>query len=73
MIASREKALCDKIILTSGVQLRSIQQTLDFLLEDLRMDEEQLSTLDLPMIQSWIEDAPKKSSLTMLLKTLESL
>lgn len=73
MIASREKALCDKIILTSGVQLRSVQQTLDFLLEDLRIDEDQLSTLDLPMIQSWIEDAPKKSSLTMLLKTLESL
>jgi len=25
------------------------------------------------MIHSWVEDAPKKSSLTMLLKTLESL
>lgn len=73
MIASREKALCDKIILTSGVQLRSVQQTLDFLLEDLRIDEDQLSTLDLPVIHSWIEDAPKKSSLSMLLKTLESL
>jgi hypothetical protein len=73
MIASREKALCDKIILTSGVQLRSVQQALDFLLEDLRIDEDQLSTLDLQMIHSWIEDAPKKSSLSMLLKTLESL
>ena len=73
MIASKEKAICDKIILTSGVQLRSVQQTLDFLLEDLRIDEDQLSNLDLPVIHSWIEDAPKKSSLSMLLKTLESL
>ena len=73
MIASREKALCDKIILTSGVQLRSVQQALDFLLEDLRIDEEQLTSLDLPTIHSWIEDAPKKNSLNMLLKTLESL
>lgn len=73
MIASREKAICDKIILTSGVQLRSIPQTLDFLLEDLRMDEVQLITLDLSMIRSWIEDAPKKNSLSMLVKTLESL
>lgn len=73
MIASREKAICDKIILTSGVQLRSIPQTLDFLLEDLRMDEVQLITLDLSVIRSWTEDAPKKKSLSMLVKTLESL
>jgi hypothetical protein len=73
IIASREKALCDKIILTSGVQLRSISQTLDFLLEDLRIDEDQLSTLDLPIIQSWIEDATKSNSLQMLVNTLQRL
>lgn len=30
LIASREKAICDKIILTAGVLLRSIRQTQDF-------------------------------------------
>ncbi len=73
LIASREKALCDKIILTSGVLLRSISQTLDFLLEDMRMDEDLLVDLNLRMIAGWIEDAPKKSSLKMLVKTLETL
>ena len=73
LIASPEKALCDKIILTSGVLLRTISQTRDLLLDDMRMDEEILRTLNISTIQSWIEDAPKKNSLQMLIKTLEQL
>ena len=73
MIATREKAICDKIILTSGVLLRSISQTTDFLLEDLRIDEDALKTLNCQMINTWIDDAPKKSSLKILIKTLETL
>jgi hypothetical protein len=73
LIASKEKAICDKIITTSGVFLRARQQTLDFLIEDLRIDEENLVNLDTSKITSWIEDAPKKSSLQMLVKTLNSL
>lgn len=73
MIASPEKALCDKIVLTAGVQLRSISQTMDFLLEDLRIDEEQLQALDVQAIQSWVEDAPKRNSLQQLVNTLQRL
>lgn len=73
LIASPEKALCDKIILTSGISLRSVRQTSSFLIEDLRIDEETLRNLDTFIIGSWIENAPKKSSLTMLVKTLEAI
>jgi hypothetical protein len=73
LIASPEKAICDKIVLTSGVILRSVTQTLDFLCEDLRIDEEQLQIFDLTRVASWIEDAPKKSSLQMLVNALERL
>lgn len=73
LIASREKALCDKIILTPGILLRSITQTQDFLLDDMRMDEEMLRTLNISTIHSWLEDAPKKNSLKMLIKTLEQI
>lgn len=73
IIARKEKALCDKIILTSGVQLRSIHQTRDFLLEDLRIDEENLINLDISMINSWLELIPKRTSIAMLIRTLESL
>ena len=73
LIASPEKALCDKIVLTPNINLRSIKQTREFLMEDLRIDSEVLSTLDLGMIDLWIENAPKKSSLKMLIKTLLEL
>lgn len=73
LIASPEKALCDKIILTSGILLRSITQTQDFLLDDMRMDEEMLRTLNISTIHSWLVDAPKKNSLKMLIKTLEQV
>lgn len=61
------------IVLTAGVLLRSIRQTQDFLLDDMRMDEAALRTLNVSEIRSWVEDAPKSQSLSMLVKTLESL
>ncbi len=73
MIASPEKAICDKIVLTSGVLLRSINQTRDFLTEDLRIDIEQLQSLSISTIESWLENAPKRSSLQMLVNTLRTL
>lgn len=73
LVASPEKAICDKIVMTPGVSLRSSMQTTDFLLEDLRIDEESLSKLNLSEISSWIENAPKKKSLEMLVKTINNL
>lgn len=73
LIASPEKALCDKVVLTPKINLRSIKQTQEFLLEDLRMDGEALSLLDTVLMESWIKNAPKKSSLQMLVKTLIEL
>lgn len=73
LIASPEKALCDKIVLTPRVNLRSIKQTQQFLLDDLRMDCEILNTLNLEVMDTWVENAPKKNSLKMLIKTLRLL
>lgn len=73
IMATPEKAICDKIVMTSGVILRSSTQVNDFLIDDLRMDEDMLRKLDLEVISSWIDDAPKKSSLKMLVKTLSTL
>lgn len=73
LIATAEKALCDKIVLTPNIHLRSIKQTRAFLLEDLRIDSEALTTLDTDVMQLWIKKAPKKNSLKMLIKTLREL
>ena len=73
LVASPEKALCDKVVLTPKINLRSIKQTKDFLMEDLRMDSEILSSLDTEVMELWIENAQKKNSLKMLVKTLLEL
>ena len=73
LVASPEKALCDKIVLTPNINLRSIKQTQEFLMEDLRIDHEVLSTLDTELMKLWINEAPKKNSLEMLIKTLHEL
>ena len=65
--------MCDKIVLTPKINLRSIKQTQDFLLDDLRIDSEVLGTLDTEVMKLWLKKAPKKSSLEMLIKTLIEL
>jgi hypothetical protein len=73
LIASPEKALCDKIVTTSGVNLRSRKQAIAFLLEDLRMDVERLQGLDLRELTSWLPSCPKKNSIHQVLKAIEDL
>lgn len=71
LIAQPEKALCDKIICTSGIQLRSKQDVFALLLEDWRIDESDLKQMDLKQIETWLEEAPKKNSLLVLIDTLK--
>ena len=73
LIASPEKALCDKIIMTPGISLRSTIQATNFLIDDLRIDEDLLLSLNLKEISSWISNAPKKKSLEILIKTISNL
>lgn len=73
LMASPEKALCDKIVTTSGVLLRSVKQTAELLIEDFRMERHLLHNLDSFVISGWAKEAPKENSLTILVKTLKSI
>jgi len=73
LIASPEKALCDKILTTSGILLRSSKQAMKFLTDDLRIDEQALRKINVAEINNWIIDAPKKESLNILTTTLKKL
>ena len=73
MIASPEKAICDKIVNTSGLILRSISNAGNYLLDNLRMDEEILKALNTQMMREWLPDAPKKESLNFVIRLIESL
>lgn len=73
MVASPEKALCDKIITTSGLLLRSRKAAKEFLLEDMRMDEDILRQLNTKEMTSWIKGSLKGESLSMVVNTIENL
>ncbi|WP_069658706.1 type IV toxin-antitoxin system AbiEi family antitoxin domain-containing protein [Arcticibacter eurypsychrophilus] len=73
IFASPEKALCDKIVSTSGILLRSVAQASAYLLENLRMDESSLKDMNIEMINTWLVDAPKKESLIMVVKMIKNL
>ena len=73
LVASPEKALTDKVITTSGIILRSIKEARDYLLENLRIDETDLKNLNTKTMLTWLPDAPKKDSLSMIVKTINGL
>ena len=73
LIASPEKALCDKVITTPGINLRSRQQALAFLVEDLRIEKDQLRELNLREIVKWLPVCPKRSSIKILIEAIAGL
>lgn len=73
LIASPEKALCDKVITTAGINLRSKQQAMAFLVEDLRIDKDQLRELNTTEMTSWLPVCPKRKSIQLLIETISAL
>ncbi|MDB5025940.1 MAG: hypothetical protein JWP78_3695 [Mucilaginibacter sp.] len=73
IIATPEKALCDKIISTSGLILRSASYARNYLVNDLRMEEDALKEFNTKMMNGWLSDAPKRGSLQMIIKMINSL
>lgn len=73
LIASPEKALFDKIIDTAGLKLRSKIAAGDYLVENLRMDEDQLKQLDVQAMETWLSDSPKRESLVHVIKLIKEL
>lgn len=73
MIASPEKALFDKVVTTPGIILRSQKNAFDYLVEDLRIDEDGLGNLNTRRMSEWVWEAPKKSSLLNVIKMIDRL
>jgi len=73
IMAIPEKALCDKIATTAGITLRSQSSARDYVFGNLRMEEEDLVKFDLNAMLSWLENAPKRESLEMLIKMIEKI
>lgn len=73
LMANKEKAVIDKIVLTSGVQFRSKEDVIGYFERDLRVELEDLFEFDLNMIRSWIPKLPKQRSLEKFCDAIERL
>jgi hypothetical protein len=72
LIASPEKALCDKISASKNIRLQSVKAMQEYLEEDLRFEMSALAAFDLDIIEKCIEFGKKKTELTQLLKLLQN-
>jgi len=66
LIASPEKALCDHLINTRGLQIRSRASMLSYLVDFLRIDEDALARLNPALIHECSIIGPKKNTLRQL-------
>ncbi len=73
MVASPAKAICDKVITTSGLLFRSKKSAAQFLIENMRMDESKLKELNIKEMEHWLPFAQKRESLHVLLQVINSL
>lgn len=73
LIATPEKALFDKIINTAGLKLRSKIAASEYLIDNLRMDEDQLKQLDAQVMKVWLSDSPKRESLAQVINLISEL
>jgi len=71
VIASPEKALCDLICSTAGVNLRYKKEAETFLEQDLRLDMDALRHLDASIFQQCAAAGKKTQTIMTLLKLLE--
>lgn len=72
LIASKEKALCDKIYLTSELELNSKTSMIDFLENDLRIDIEDLEGLDSSIFLKYYKIS-KSKKINILLNLIKEL
>ena len=70
LIAGPEKALCDTIIYTAGLTLRSAKAMEEYLVDDLRFELEALRRFDVSIIEACATVGKKKKELQILIKLI---
>lgn len=73
LMASREKSVCDKVVTTAGLQLRSKKQAVAYLLEDLRMEACDLQLFDTAAMMSWLPACLKRNTIKVLIEAIATL
>jgi len=72
IIASKEKALCDKIYYTKDIKINSEKAMIEFLEDDLRVDFDELTDCDIDIFKKYYEIS-KSKKVKFLLQVMEDL
>lgn len=72
LIATPEKALCDLINFSKGVNLRFLKEVKIFLEDDIRFDTDALADLDLEIIKRCAQHSRRQKSIDNLIKFISN-
>lgn len=72
LIASKEKALCDKVFLSKKARLQSKQEMIEFLQEDLRVDLQDFAQADMGIFRKYAQSSRSKK-IAILQKVMEEM
>jgi hypothetical protein len=73
LIASPEKALCDKVLLTRNLNALSVMAMRKYLLDDLRLDPDAVGVLDPSIFRQCLAAGHKPRQMAALCKAVEAL
>jgi hypothetical protein len=73
LMASPEKALCDRLVFTRNLNVQSQRAMRELLFDDLRIDEESIIRFDSKVIEACIVPRMKERMLLALLGLVNSL
>ena len=73
LMASPEKALCDKLVFTRNLNIASPRALQELLMDDLRLDEESITRFDSKVIEACIMPGMKERMLRALLELVNSM
>ena len=73
LMASPEKALCDKLVFTRNLNIKSREAIEKLVFDDLRIDEDSLDRFDIKVIEACIDADIKSDMLRALLHLIHTL
>lgn len=73
LIATPEKALCDKVVTEKKLQLRSVKSAQEYLIENLRIDEYLLREIKINKLEKILSLAPKKNTLEQIIAAIKTI
>lgn len=73
LMACHEKALCDKLLFSRNLNIRSIRALRELLFDDLRVDDEALAAFDPDVVRSCLAGELKTDMLKILLQVITSI